>query len=121
MAFVSNTRILIIGFGFLGSAVATAAARRGLHTRILTRSTPTSPAAADIAIGDAGVSYADEDGATHVLPADHIIVAKGAQGDLTLANDLEAAGFSVHTVGDCNGVGYIEGAIAAAADVAVAI
>jgi 2,4-dienoyl-CoA reductase-like NADH-dependent reductase (Old Yellow Enzyme family)/thioredoxin reductase len=75
----------------------------------------------DIAIGDSGVAYADEDGSTHLLPADHIIVAKGAHGDLALANALEAAGFSVHTVGDCNGVGYIEGAIAAAADVAVAI
>ena len=34
---------------------------------------------------------------------------------------MTAAGFKVHTVGDCNGVGYIEGAIAGAADVAVAI
>jgi len=67
------------------------------------------------------VNFADEDGTTHLLPADHIIVAKGARGDLTLGNQLEAAGFSVHSVGDCNGVGYIEGAIAAAADVAVAI
>jgi len=75
----------------------------------------------NIAIGDAGVNFADEDGTTHLLPADHIIVAKGARGDLTLGNQLEAAGFSVHSVGDCNGVGYIEGAIAAAADVAVAI
>ncbi len=79
------------------------------------------PGMRDIAIGEDGVSYTDEGGQTHVLPADHIIVAKGAHGDLALAEQLEAAGFSVHTVGDCNGVGYIEGAIASAADVAVAI
>jgi UDP-glucose 4-epimerase len=74
MAGVARPRILIIGFGFLGSAVATAAARRGLPTRILTRSPPASPAAADFAIGDAA------EPATllrHSRDVDHIVYACG--------------------------------------------
>jgi len=77
--------------------------------------------ARDIAIGDNRVSYVNANGQTRTLAADHIIVAKGARGDLALAEQLKAAGFKVHTVGDCNGVGYIEGAITAAADAALAI
>jgi 2,4-dienoyl-CoA reductase-like NADH-dependent reductase (Old Yellow Enzyme family)/thioredoxin reductase len=79
------------------------------------------PGMHDIAIGDERVTFRDADGQSHVVEADHVIVAKGATGNLTLADNLKTAGFRVHTVGDCNGVGYIEGAIADAADVAVAI
>jgi NADPH-dependent 2,4-dienoyl-CoA reductase/sulfur reductase-like enzyme len=79
------------------------------------------PGVSDIAITDKGVTYTDADGKAQVAAADNVIVAKGAKGDLSLADGLTAAGFKVHTVGDCNGVGYIEGAIASAADVAVAI
>jgi 2,4-dienoyl-CoA reductase-like NADH-dependent reductase (Old Yellow Enzyme family)/thioredoxin reductase len=79
------------------------------------------PGVSDIAITDAGVTYKDADGKAQFGAADNVIVAKGAKGDLSLADTLTAAGFKVHTVGDCNGVGYIEGAIASAADVAVAI
>ena len=39
-------------------------------------------------------------------------------GDLLLAQRLEAAGFAVHSIGDCNGVGYIDGAMRAAATLA---
>jgi hypothetical protein len=55
------------------------------------------------------------DGAAHSVPADHVIVAKGARGDATLADSLRAAGFAVTEVGDGTGVGYIEGAIRGAA------
>lgn len=79
------------------------------------------PNARDIAIGDGQVSYVNEHGQTRSLGADHVIVAKGAMGDVSLAAALEAAGFKVHTAGDCNGVGYIEGAMAAAARIAQAI
>ena len=50
-----------------------------------------------------------------------MIVAKGAHGNLDLAKALTAAGFSVHTAGDCKGVGYIDGAMSAAAEVAQAL
>jgi hypothetical protein len=67
------------------------------------------------------VTFKDAEGKPQLSPADNIIVAKGAKGDLSLADSLTAAGFKVHTVGDCQGVGYIEGAMHSAADVAVAI
>ena len=76
---------------------------------------------ADIAIGDQFVSYRNAHGQTRRVGADHVIVAQGARGDLTLAETLRQAGFAVHTAGDCEGVGYIEGAMAAAARVAQAI
>ena len=44
-----------------------------------------------------------------------MIVAKGATGDDSVADMLERDGFTVHRVGDCTGVGYIEGAMRDAA------
>jgi hypothetical protein len=41
----------------------------------------------------------------------------GAIGDVALADQLRAAGFTVETVGDCNGVGYIEGAVRGATEI----
>jgi 2,4-dienoyl-CoA reductase-like NADH-dependent reductase (Old Yellow Enzyme family)/thioredoxin reductase len=75
--------------------------------------------AEDIAIGDHEVSYTNFRGQQRAIEADHVIVAKGAEGDHTLAEKLRTAGFTVHTIGDCNGVGYIEGAMESAAELAV--
>jgi len=77
--------------------------------------------ARDIAIGENGVSYVNWRGQTRTVGCDHVILAKGAQGDLTLANELRSAGFKVHVAGDCRGVGYIDGAMNSAAEVAQAI
>ncbi len=66
--------------------------------------------ASDIAITQQGVAFTTPEG-THLLPADNVIVAKGAHGDTSLADTLRAAGFTVQVAGDCTGVGYIEGAI----------
>ena len=79
------------------------------------------PGATDIAIMRDAVTYTDAAGAAQRVPADHVIVAKGASGDLALADELRAAGFNVHAIGDATGVGYIEGAIRGAADAVVAI
>ncbi|WP_287459479.1 FAD-dependent oxidoreductase [Sphingomonas sp.] len=79
------------------------------------------PEASDIAIGDKTVSYRNTLGQTRTIHADEVIVAKGATGDTTLAEQLRAAGFSVHTAGDCTGVGYIEGAMHDAAQLAETI
>ena len=65
----------------------------------------------DIHIETDRVRYRTSRGQERSLPADHVILAAGAEGDLTLAKQLEAAGFGVRTVGDCQGLGYIEGAI----------
>lgn len=79
------------------------------------------PDATDIRIGDNEVTYRNKNGQVRTLAADHVIVAKGARGDLALAEQLRAEGFTVHAVGDCNGVNYIAGAMRAAADTAQAI
>lgn len=70
--------------------------------------------ATDVAISAGKVSFVDAAGNAQTVPADNVIVAKGAAGDLTLADSLKAAGFTVHAIGDATGVGYIEGAMAGA-------
>lgn len=70
--------------------------------------------AADLRIAEDGVHYT-ADGVAQMAPADHVIVAKGAHGDTALADALRGAGLDVTTIGDCNGVSYIEGAIRGAA------
>lgn len=79
------------------------------------------PEATDIAIGANTVSFSDPSGVSREVTVDHVIVAQGARGDASLADELRAAGFQVHTVGDCSGVGYIEGAMESAAELAVQI
>jgi 2,4-dienoyl-CoA reductase-like NADH-dependent reductase (Old Yellow Enzyme family)/NADPH-dependent 2,4-dienoyl-CoA reductase/sulfur reductase-like enzyme len=87
---------------------------RELGVALLTQAT-------EIAIGENCVTYVNLNGQARTVGADHVIVAKGAMGDLRLADSLRAAGFNVHTAGDCGGVGYIEGAMGDAARVAAAI
>ena len=77
--------------------------------------------ARDIAITPDCVTFTDQTGEAHSVPADTVIVAKGATGDLTLAEALRASGLAVSTIGDANGVGYIEGAIRDAADAVKAL
>lgn len=77
----------------------------GLHTGV-----------SDIVIGKDAVTFVDSAGAPRSVPTDNVIVARGAEGDLSLAEALTAAGFTVHSIGDANNVGYIEGAIRGAAD-----
>lgn len=79
------------------------------------------PGAEAIRIERDAVHFIDCDGNAVAIPADHVIVAKGASGDSRVAGELRAAGFTVHTVGDCNGVGYIEGAMRGAADLVGAL
>ena len=67
-----------------------------------------------IAIGADAVTFTAQDGTERSVPADTVIVAKGASGDLSLADVLRAEGLPVTAIGDANGVGYIEGATRAA-------
>ncbi len=75
----------------------------------------------DIVITADCVTFTDQGGETRSVPADTVIVAKGATGDLSLAEALRASGFAVTAIGDAGGVGYIEGAIRDAADAVQAI
>lgn len=79
------------------------------------------PGAASIRIEPEHVRFTDANGREQSIVADHVIVAKGASGDLALSDQLRAAGFTVHVVGDCRGVSYIEGAMRSAAEAAAAI
>lgn len=77
--------------------------------------------AQDVSIGDHAVLYTNYRGQQRSMSADHVIVAKGASGDESLAERFRKAGFITHAIGDCTGVSYIEGAIEAAAELAVAL
>lgn len=77
--------------------------------------------ASGIRIDEDAVRFTAADGQEHAVPADHVIVAKGATGDLALAEQLRDAGFSVEAIGDATGVGYIEGAMRGAARAVAAI
>jgi 2,4-dienoyl-CoA reductase-like NADH-dependent reductase (Old Yellow Enzyme family) len=76
------------------------------------------PAASDFAIDKAAVHATRSDGQRIAFPADHVILARGAGADLRLAERLQAAGFAPQVVGDAGGVGYIEGAMRGAAELA---
>ncbi|MCP5395207.1 MAG: FAD-dependent oxidoreductase [Sphingomonadaceae bacterium] len=74
------------------------------------------PGAQDIRITSDAVTYVDAAGEQQSVPADTVIVAQGATGDTSLAERLEAAGYTVQAIGDATGVSYIEGAIHSARD-----
>lgn len=75
----------------------------------------------DVAIGAKDVSFIDARDETRSVAADTVIVAQGAAGDLSLAESFRAAGFTVHAIGDANGVGYINEAMRGAAEAVRAI
>lgn len=77
--------------------------------------------AQDISVAADAVCFTDADGKVQRVPADHVIVAKGAEGDVSLGEALRAAGHEVHIIGDANGVGYIEGAMRGAYEACAAI
>jgi 2,4-dienoyl-CoA reductase-like NADH-dependent reductase (Old Yellow Enzyme family)/thioredoxin reductase len=77
--------------------------------------------ASDIRIGAEVVAFSSAEGKHCAIPANTVIIAKGAQANTDLHEELKAAGFESHMVGDCQGVGYIMGAVRNAADVAAII
>jgi NADPH-dependent 2,4-dienoyl-CoA reductase/sulfur reductase-like enzyme len=77
--------------------------------------------ARDIVITPEAVTFTDRAGESQRLPADDVILAKGARGDMTFADQLRTAGHRVRVIGDAGGVGYIEGAIRSAAQAAASI
>jgi 2,4-dienoyl-CoA reductase-like NADH-dependent reductase (Old Yellow Enzyme family)/thioredoxin reductase len=57
------------------------------------------------------VLWTDAEGQSHATPADSVVLASGAEPDDRMTGQLEGLGVPVHTVGDCQSVGYIEGAM----------
>lgn len=77
-----------------------------------------APQARDITLLEHHVQATLPNGAVERWPADQVIIAKGAEPDLTLAEQLRSDGFDVAVIGDCNAIGFIEGAIRSAAELA---
>jgi 2,4-dienoyl-CoA reductase-like NADH-dependent reductase (Old Yellow Enzyme family)/thioredoxin reductase len=77
--------------------------------------------AADIAIEEKAVRFTDAQGNPAEARVDTVIIAKGAEPNTALHAELIGAGIEAHMVGDCQGVGYILGAVRNAADVAARI
>lgn len=137
-------RIVIIGGELVGLELAEFLAERGRHVTVIDEAAKSGAGlyivrrlrilseleelgvviinnAAEIAIEDQAISYRNHRGQQRRLDADQVIVAKGATSNLALAEEIRASGFSTHTIGDCNGVTYIEGAMASAAELAVTL
>jgi NADH dehydrogenase FAD-containing subunit len=55
------------------------------------------------------------------IDVDTVILASGASGDLSIAEMSRELGFETHVAGDCDGLGFIEGAIRSAHAVARAL
>jgi 2,4-dienoyl-CoA reductase (NADPH2) len=72
-------------------------------------------------INDDGVVYTSKAGEQRTLATDSVILAIGAQENRSLAEALRGLGYELHLIGDCSGVGYVEGAIMDAARIARAI
>jgi 2,4-dienoyl-CoA reductase-like NADH-dependent reductase (Old Yellow Enzyme family)/thioredoxin reductase len=79
------------------------------------------PGASAICIGERVVTFTGKAGESCQAAADTVIIAKGAEPNTTLYDELVAAGVETHMVGDCSGVGYIQGAVRDATDVAARI
>ncbi|MCB1679905.1 MAG: FAD-dependent oxidoreductase [Halioglobus sp.] len=77
--------------------------------------------ASEISIADHEVHYRNYRGQVRAVEAEHVIIAQGATGDTSLADELRAQNFVTHTIGDCNGVSYIEGAMESAAELVAAL
>ncbi len=63
----------------------------------------------------------ERDGEEHTVGADHVVVASGVRPDPSLAQALQGAGMRVVAIGDCERVGYIEGAIQSATEAVLAL
>lgn len=75
----------------------------------------------DLRITEKSIQFIDKSGESCEIPADTVIIAKGAEPNTALYDQLVAAGREAYMVGDCAGVGYIQGAVRNAADVAAKI
>ncbi|NLD00292.1 MAG: FAD-dependent oxidoreductase, partial [Gammaproteobacteria bacterium] len=67
------------------------------------------------------VHYQDQDGNAHSIPANSVVLAVGASPDHSLADNLNSRGFSTVTIGDCDTLGYIEGALSSGTSAALAL
>jgi len=55
---------------------------------------------------------------THSVPFDDVVIADNVAASAPLADQLRGAGVNVYVIGDAHDVGYIEGAIHSAGNLA---
>ncbi|WP_298190028.1 FAD-dependent oxidoreductase [uncultured Pseudomonas sp.] len=67
------------------------------------------------------VHYLDKDGQPQQASADSVVLALGAGPDSSLADELASSGLPIHRLGDSQALGYIEGALRSATEVALAL
>jgi 2,4-dienoyl-CoA reductase-like NADH-dependent reductase (Old Yellow Enzyme family)/thioredoxin reductase len=79
------------------------------------------PEARNIEILASGVRYENTGRQVRAIDVDDVVLAPEGEADTRLADDLRRAGFSVRTVGDCRGLGYVDGAMRDAAAAVAAI
>ncbi|MEP3562666.1 MAG: FAD-dependent oxidoreductase [Marinobacter sp.] len=67
------------------------------------------------------VYYLDKDEQAQSVGANSVVLAVGAGPDRSLADRLAQSGFTVTAIGDCENLGYIEGALRSGTDAALAV
>jgi 2,4-dienoyl-CoA reductase-like NADH-dependent reductase (Old Yellow Enzyme family)/NADPH-dependent 2,4-dienoyl-CoA reductase/sulfur reductase-like enzyme len=79
------------------------------------------PGARDIRIEEKAVRYLNPWNQVRTIAADNIIITTGTTTNLRFADALRSRNLTVFSAGDCNGVGYIDGAMHSAARAAAAV
>jgi len=77
--------------------------------------------ARDIEVLAGSLRYRNTSEQLRSIDVDDVVVAMSGPPDGTLAQSLRDEGLQVRAIGDCTGVGYIDGAMRAAADAVAAI
>ncbi|WP_185268420.1 oxidoreductase [Halopseudomonas xiamenensis] len=67
------------------------------------------------------VHYRTQDSDSLHVAADSVVLAVGAGPDPSLADELASSGLPIHRLGDSHNLGYIEGALRSATDLALAL
>jgi 2,4-dienoyl-CoA reductase-like NADH-dependent reductase (Old Yellow Enzyme family)/thioredoxin reductase len=62
-------------------------------------------------ISEGGVSYKDEDGKEHTIPAGTVLLAAGMKADVSTAMQYADCGKQFYTIGDCGQMGNLQTAI----------
>ena len=67
-------------------------------------------------IDDEGVHWVDRKGAEGCSRADRVLICTGAEPDTGLVDSLRERGITAHAIGDCQSIGFVEGATESAAE-----